>query len=208
MFLEDFVPPSSYSHSGPYAPAQDHIQGSGSGGILGSVLMVYGMNVPEMNCDKLFNLFCLYGNVEKIKFLKSKEGSAMVQMSDAESVERIIASLNRTVIFGFPLQLGFSKQTMLHELKAPFELVDKTVSFKDYSGSRNNRFNNSDMGNKNRPNRHPSGGPTDVLHYFNAPPQLSEQDIYDLFDPNYRPNNVTIFPPKSMPFFSSISSSF
>ena len=28
--------------------------------------MVYGINFDRMNCDKLFNLFCLYGNVVKV----------------------------------------------------------------------------------------------------------------------------------------------
>ena len=28
--------------------------------------MVYGLNPEKMNCDRLFNLFCLYGNVIKV----------------------------------------------------------------------------------------------------------------------------------------------
>ena len=151
------------------------------------------MNVQEMNCDKLFNLFCLYGNVEKIKFLKSKEGSAMVQMADPESVERVISALNRMNIFGLALQLGYSKQAMLHEMKTPFELPDGTVSFKDYSCSRNNRFTNPDLASKNRP-----CPPSDILHFFNAPPGLNEQDIFNLLDQNSRPISITLFPPKSM----------
>ena len=35
-------------------------------GGLGCVLMVYGLNPEKMNCDRLFNLFCLYGNVIKV----------------------------------------------------------------------------------------------------------------------------------------------
>ena len=44
------------------------------------VLMFYGMNGEMMNCERLFNLVCLYGNVVRIKFLKSKDGAAMVQV--------------------------------------------------------------------------------------------------------------------------------
>ena len=47
------------------------------------VLMFYGMNGDMMNCDRLFNLVCLYGNVVRIKFLKSKDGAAMVQVRSA-----------------------------------------------------------------------------------------------------------------------------
>ena len=32
----------------------------------GCVAMVYGVNSERMNCDHLFNLFCLYGNVVKV----------------------------------------------------------------------------------------------------------------------------------------------
>ncbi len=32
----------------------------------GSVLMVYGLNMDKVNCIKLFNLFCLYGNVVRV----------------------------------------------------------------------------------------------------------------------------------------------
>lgn len=40
----------------------------------GAVMMVYGLNHDKMNSEKLFNLLCLYGNVVRVKFLKSKEG--------------------------------------------------------------------------------------------------------------------------------------
>lgn len=32
----------------------------------GSVMMVYGLQPDKVNTDKLFNLFCLYGNVTKV----------------------------------------------------------------------------------------------------------------------------------------------
>lgn len=47
----------------------------GMGGVFGGgaeqgmpdcVLMVYGLNVQKINCQKLFNLFCLYGNVLRV----------------------------------------------------------------------------------------------------------------------------------------------
>ena len=34
----------------------------------GSVLMVYGINMEKINCARLFNLFCLYGNVVRVRF--------------------------------------------------------------------------------------------------------------------------------------------
>lgn len=32
----------------------------------GTVMMVYGLNPERVNCDRLFNLFCLYGNVVRV----------------------------------------------------------------------------------------------------------------------------------------------
>lgn len=85
----------------------------------GAVMMVYGLDNATSNTDKLFNLVCLYGNVARvctnilnlmrnilricfyslqIKFLKTKEGTAMVQMGDGVAVERCVQHLNNIPI--------------------------------------------------------------------------------------------------------------
>ena len=35
----------------------------------GSVVMVSGLHQLKMNCSRVFNLFCLYGNIEKVSFI-------------------------------------------------------------------------------------------------------------------------------------------
>ncbi|VDN15622.1 unnamed protein product [Dibothriocephalus latus] len=70
------------------------------------VVMVYNLNMSHMNCDRLFNLFCLYGNVGRIKFLRSKEGSAMVQMHDVASVDRALAYLPMITFAGQTLNVS------------------------------------------------------------------------------------------------------
>ncbi|ESO83568.1 hypothetical protein LOTGIDRAFT_222631 [Lottia gigantea] len=159
----------------------------------GSVVMVYGLS-NKMNCDKVFNLFCLYGNVIRVKFLKSKEGSAMVQMGEPVSVERVMANLHGTVFFDNKLQLTHSKQAFLQDVRTPHELEDGTPSFKDFMGSRNNRFTNPEAAQKNRIH-----GPSKVLHYFNAPPGLTEEEINEMFTSKdlKKPTTVKIFPAKS-----------
>ncbi|CAG2195507.1 HNRNPL [Mytilus edulis] len=114
----------------------------------GAVIMVYGLD-NEMNCERLFNLFCLYGNVVRIKFLKSKDNAAMVQMGDALAVDRCMNMLNNTYFFGNKLQLGHSKQAFLKDVAQPHDLPDNTTSFKDFMGSRNNRFSNPEAASKN-----------------------------------------------------------
>lgn len=47
---------------------QDYDEAGGAGPMLqqGSVMMVYGLDGEKMNCMRLFNLFCLYGNVVRV----------------------------------------------------------------------------------------------------------------------------------------------
>merc|ERR1719341_946490 len=77
--------------------------GGGWGGQQSCVFVVH--NLPDQfNCDRLFNLVCLYGNVSKIFFMKKKEGTAMVEMGDPEAVQRVVSNLNRAEIWGSRLR--------------------------------------------------------------------------------------------------------
>lgn len=160
----------------------------------GAVMMVYGLSPKEVNCEKLFNLFCLYGNVVRIKFLKSKEGCAMVQLGDGVAVERCISNLNNASFFNGKMQLKFSKQAFLNDVQQPFELPDGTPSFKDYMGNRNNRFTNPNAAGKNR-----ILAPSKTLHFFNTPYGLLEDDLQKIFSENKtkEPKSIKLFPSKS-----------
>lgn len=39
----------------------------------GCVLMVYGLHEHKMNCDRVFNILCCYGNVLKVHCMKLPE---------------------------------------------------------------------------------------------------------------------------------------
>uniref|UniRef100_A0A3P9J3P9 Heterogeneous nuclear ribonucleoprotein L n=1 Tax=Oryzias latipes TaxID=8090 RepID=A0A3P9J3P9_ORYLA len=133
------------------------------------VLMVYGLEPSKINADKVFNIFCLYGNVERVKFMKSKPGAAMVEMGDCYSVDRAITHLNNNFLFGQKLNVCVSKQQAIVPGQS-YQLEDNTSSFKDFHGSRNNRFTSPEQAAKNRI-QHPSN----VLHFFNAQPDISEE---------------------------------
>lgn len=158
------------------------------------VLMFYGMNGEMMNCERLFNLVCLYGNVVRIKFLKSKDGAAMVQMGDAAGCERVIQNLNNMTAFDKRFQITYSKQAYLQDQNNPGELKDGTSAFVDYMGNKNNRFTSPEMAAKNR-----IQPPGEILHYFNAPLGWEEDDILKLLDTLkvQKPDKVKVFPPKS-----------
>ncbi|KAK7580321.1 hypothetical protein V9T40_000950 [Parthenolecanium corni] len=142
------------------------------------VLMVYDLDPMKTNCDRLFNLFCLYGNVVRIKFLKTKEGCAMVQMSDPYAVDRCMANLNPTdMLDGRELSLGYSKQPFVSENRGSFTLPDGTEGFKDYSSHRHNRYYSrvSSMKNRIQP-------PSRILHFYNTPTNIAEDELIDIFN--------------------------
>ena len=160
----------------------------------GSVTMVYGLNCPRMNCTRVFNLFCLYGNVVRVKFLKTKEGCAMVQMGDSQAVERAVTNLNNITYFDSKMQLGFSKQAFLADVQQPYELHDSSPSFMDFMGNKNNRFINPEMASKNR-----IQPPSKILHFFNTPPGLDAKDVENIFTRAGapKPKCIKMFPSKT-----------
>lgn len=83
----------------------------------------------------------------------------------------------------FHLFLGlissYSKQAFLADVSMPYDLPDGTPSFKSYVNSKNNRFLNSDMASKNR-----LQPPCKVLHFYNTPPGLTEEDLRKVFEEN------------------------
>ncbi|KAG6463155.1 hypothetical protein O3G_MSEX013704, partial [Manduca sexta] len=192
---EGFVPPPPMHH--PSMPPQNQ---------QGAVMMVYGLDPQTANADRLFNLCCLYGNVVRIKFLKTKEGTAMVQMGDGVSVERCVQNLKQrhrrrvhthtrvSCVMIVNVLQSFSKQAYLSEVMNPYPLPDKSPSFKDYVGNKNNRFLTPASIHKNR-----IQPPSKVLHFFNTPPDVSDEQLLQVFK-DYGvtpPHTISKFPLKS-----------
>ncbi|XP_046898983.1 heterogeneous nuclear ribonucleoprotein L isoform X2 [Hypomesus transpacificus] len=140
------------------------------------VVMVYGLEPSKVNADRVFNVFCLYGNVERVKFMKSKPGAAMVEMGDCYAVDRAITHLNNNFLFGQKLNVCVSKQQAIMPGQS-YELEDGSSSFKDFHGSRNNRFTSPEQAAKNRI-QHPSN----VLHFFNGQPDISNEIFIQVCD--------------------------
>uniref|UniRef100_A0A8C1X0X4 Heterogeneous nuclear ribonucleoprotein L n=1 Tax=Cyprinus carpio TaxID=7962 RepID=A0A8C1X0X4_CYPCA len=131
------------------------------------VVMVYGLEPTKINADRVFNIFCLYGNVERVKFMKSKPGAAMVEMGDCYAVDRTISHLNNNMLFGQKLNVCVSKQQAIMPGQS-YQLEDGSCSFKDFHGNRNNRFTTAEQAAKNRIQQ-----PSNVLHFFNGPPDCT-----------------------------------
>ncbi|XP_065054790.1 heterogeneous nuclear ribonucleoprotein L-like [Rhopilema esculentum] len=144
----------------------------------GCVAMVYGVNLERMNCDKLFNLFCLYGNVVKVKVLTNKVGAAMIQYTDKMSTDIAIRNLNNLTLFVNKFQLSFSKHPFIADASQISRLPDGSPSAVNYADSRNNRFKYIPGGVDIFSRIHP---PSKVLHYFNAPADCTEEQLKEVF---------------------------
>lgn len=165
--------------------------GGGRGGA--AVCMIYGLEPDKFNCQRVFNIFCQYGNINRIMFLKNKEGTAMIEMDSPESVDRSIANLNHTAIFGLKLRLDWSKKQYIDEVRNPHELQDGSMSYADFSRDRNNRFDTPERAAKNR-----VIAPTSILHFYNVP-KMADEEMEALFTDRGAPapNKVKWFPAKS-----------
>uniref|UniRef100_A0A671UYQ4 RRM domain-containing protein n=1 Tax=Sparus aurata TaxID=8175 RepID=A0A671UYQ4_SPAAU len=142
-------------------------------GASSSVSMVSGLHPTKMNCSCIFNLFCLYGNVEKVKFMKSVPGTALVEMGDEYAVDRAVTHLNGIKVFGKKLNVCVSKQQAVIPSQV-FELPDGSSSYHDFSLTRNNRFSSAQS------SRNIIQPPAAVLHFYNAPPTLSQHQLLQL----------------------------
>ncbi|XP_056147866.1 heterogeneous nuclear ribonucleoprotein L-like [Lampris incognitus] len=151
-----------------------HSSSSYSAHVPSSVAMVSGLHPVKMNCSRIFNLFCLYGNIEKVKFMKSVPGTALVEMGDEYAVDRAITHLNSIKVFGKRLNVCVSKQQAVIPSQV-FELEDGSSSYKDFSMTRNNRFSSAGQASKNiiQP-------PAAVLHFYNVPPCVTQEHLLTL----------------------------
>merc|ERR1712076_355242 len=67
----------------------------------------------QIEIQLISHLFCLYGNVLKIKFLKTKSNTAMAQMCTPGAVDRACQWLNGIKLYSLELSLSKSKQLHL-----------------------------------------------------------------------------------------------
>lgn len=196
-------PPHGGNPNHNYNNYNQNNQGMGPGGHIGGgqtrtpVAIVYGLVEDKVNCTHLFNILCLYGNVAKVKFMKSKPGCAMVEFNDTEAVTKA-TKLTGAELFGSKLTIRPSKSMFVGEPKGEsFVLFDKSPGFEDFSHSKFNRFSTHDKASKNRVQE-----PRPTIHFFNAPVDAEEDDIRDLINEikhdgdNFAIQKFVMFPKK------------
>uniref|UniRef100_A0AC34QN45 RRM domain-containing protein n=1 Tax=Panagrolaimus sp. JU765 TaxID=591449 RepID=A0AC34QN45_9BILA len=158
-----------------------------SGGVNGSVVMVYGVDAPQFNCDRLFNLLCCYGNCLKIKIMKSKPDTCMIQMATPEQAQNVIEHLQNLTIFKSRLTFRPSIQNVVHDVAEPHMLLDGTPGFKDYLSSTVHRFGTSEVTALTK-----IVYPSDELYWDQSPILLNEEVLKKLFSQKGAPLPIRV----------------
>lgn len=136
-----------------------------------SIIVVRGLS-SQMNCDRLFNLLVLYGNVSRVKFLTTKEGFALVEMCDPVSAQQALQHLNGQRVLGNVIRVSLSDQDNVKRNTKDFTLPDGTLAEKSYDSLKFNRFMTPDSAAKNQA----SLGKTGRVLYFWGCPDGSDED--------------------------------
>ncbi|XP_025409987.1 heterogeneous nuclear ribonucleoprotein L-like [Sipha flava] len=137
------------------------------------VLIVYGLERMAVNCDKIFNLFCIYGNVMAVKILKGKQ--VLVELQDVEAAKRCVANLNLVRLDETTeLKVKYSKHSFINNHRTS-RMPDGTLDMKNYLNSKLNRF----IGKvKKYEDQRRTTAPSKILHFYNAPTDICAKKIH------------------------------
>lgn len=152
-------------------------------------LMVYKMDPKIFNCDKVFNLLCLYGNIERIMFFKNME-NAMVQFDDPRCVKIVKENLQDVPLFGKEVHFEQSKKMYIEPVRNPIILEDGSEGYKDFSENKNNRFTRHNT-------KPPPIYPLSSTLYFHNTPKMTNEKLLEVFESCNAPV------PKRMKWFES-----
>lgn len=136
-----------------------------------NIIVVRGLS-GQMNCDRLFNVLVLYGNVSRVKFLTTKEGFALVEMCDPGSAQQALQHLNGQRVLGSTIRVSLSDQDNVKRNTKDFTLPDGTLAEKSYDSLKFNRFMTPESAAKNQA----SLGKTGRVLYFWGCPDGSDED--------------------------------
>merc|ERR1719225_981806 len=135
----------------------------------GSVLLVSNLDENLTECDHLFILFGVYGDVQRVKILFNKKDTALVQMSEPQQALLAMNHLDKTKLWGKAIRVMPSKHTTV---QFPKDGQPDAGLTKDYGNSNLHRFKKP--GSKNYSNIYP---PSATLHLSNIPSTIEEADL-------------------------------
>jgi heterogeneous nuclear ribonucleoprotein L len=126
-----------------------------------------------------------------VKILLNKPGTAMAHLDNPQGAKNAIHHLHGHGLMGSTLELNYSRHSYIADYSQGGTLADGTPCWKDFSQSRNNRFLTAEGTSKNR-----IVAPAKILHFYNGPPDSTDESIRELFD------KVGASAPDGIKFFS------
>ncbi|XP_042492380.1 polypyrimidine tract-binding protein homolog 3-like [Macadamia integrifolia] len=125
-------------------------------------VLVSNINPDKVDEDKLFNLFSIYGNIVRIKFLRNKPDHALIQMGDGFQAELAVHFLKGAMLFGKRLEVNFSKHTNITSAPDTHEYLNSNLNRFNRNAAKNYRYCCS---------------PTKMIHLSTLPQDITEEEI-------------------------------
>uniref|UniRef100_A0A0K2TIC8 RRM domain-containing protein n=1 Tax=Lepeophtheirus salmonis TaxID=72036 RepID=A0A0K2TIC8_LEPSM len=163
------------ANTGVASFGQTGLRFAGSPGVAGSgcVLLVSNLDENLTQCDHLFILFGVYGDVQRVKILFNKKDSALVQMSEPQQALLAMNYLDKVKLWNKAIKVMHSKHMTV---QLPKDGQPDAGLTKDYTSSNLHRFKKP--GSKNYQNIYP---PSSTLHLSNIPSSIEEDQLRSAF---------------------------
>ncbi len=146
------------------------------------VVMITNLSEDEIDCDKIFTLCGVFGDVQRVKISYHKRDTAFVQLSNHRQAKHVVTSLNRMQLYGKMIHANLSRMT---RVKLPKDSPNSAMMFpdakfltKDYTNCKKHRYSKKGAGGiKYSPLS--IGQPSHILHIANLPIQSEAKDLQE-----------------------------
>merc|ERR1719361_1198522 len=146
------------------------------------VVMITNLNEDEIDCDKIFTLCGVFGDVQRVKISYHKRDTAFVQLANHRQAKHVVTSLNRMQLYGKMIHVNLSRMT---RVKLPKDSPNSAMMFpdakfltKDYTNCKSHRYSRKGAGGiKYSPLS--IGQPSHILHIANLPIQSEAKDLQE-----------------------------
>lgn len=173
--------PAAFPGYGAAPIAAQHMQPAAS--VPGGVIVVNNLNEAAVTCDRLFNLFGVYGDVIRVKITQKNKSTALVQFRNPAQAQTAMQYLNGLPFQGRNMSITISK---FPEISLPRADAAERDMTHDYTDSRFHRFKT-----KKTYTVYP---PSATLHLSNLPPNTTEDQLRLLFGAHGTVVNFRFFP--------------
>merc|ERR1719461_1199249 len=157
------------------------------------VVMITNLNEDEIDCDKIFTLCGVFGDVQRVKISYHKRDTAFVQLTNHRQAKHVVTSLNRMQLYGKMIHVNLSRMT---RVKLPKDSPNSAMMFpdakfltKDYTNCKKHRYAKRGTGGiKYSPLS--IGQPSHILHIANLPIQSEAKDLQEYLSGNGQQHTI------------------